>query len=120
MRFFKFLAIAGAIALAATACKKEQGADNPTNAREDNLVNTSFVFNVATGRTPQTKQTSANTQATSSDGFRGIQEAHLLSFLRSGTLADGSHIAASATALTAATLSLRPLLPTNIIPSGPL
>ena len=98
MRFFKFLAIAGAIALAATACKKEQGADNPTNAREDNLVNTSFVFNVATGRTPQTKQTSANTQATSSDGFRGIQDAHLLSFLRSSSRADGGHVIASATA----------------------
>lgn len=99
MRFFKFLAIAGAIALAATACKKQQVAeDTPNYGRETGLVNTNFVFNVATGRTPQTKQSSANTQATATDAFRGIQDARLLSFLRSASLADGSHILAAGTA----------------------
>ncbi len=98
MRFIKFLAIAGAIALAATACKREQVADNPNYDPETGTVNTSFVFNVATGRTAQTKQSSANTQATSADAFRGIQDTRLLSFLRSATLADGNHIIAAQSA----------------------
>ena len=98
MRFIKFLAIAGIVSLAATACQREQREDNPNYDPETGLVNTSFVFNVATGRTAQTKQTAPNTQATSADAFRGIQDAHLISFLRSSTLADGSHIIAPGTA----------------------
>ena len=98
MRFIKFLAIAGIVSLAATACQREQREDNPNYDPETGLVNTSFVFNVATGRSAQTKQTAPNTQATSADAFRGIQDAHLISFLRSSTLADGSHIIVPGTA----------------------
>ncbi|MBO4670589.1 MAG: hypothetical protein J5640_01935 [Bacteroidales bacterium] len=92
MRKTIYFALAGAIALASVVACNKEGTDNPNYNKETNEVLTSFVFNVATANTPQTKMTSANTQATSSDGFRGIQDARLLSFLRSSSLADGSHI----------------------------
>ena len=100
MRFnYKFL-LTGAVALAAVvACQKEvsEVPDNPNYNKETNEVLTSFVFSVATGNSA-TKQTSTATQATSSDAFRGIQDARLLSFLRSASLADGSHIHEATTA----------------------
>ena len=92
MRKTLYFALAGAIALASVVACNKEGTDNPNYNKETNEVLTSFVFNVATANTPQTKMNSTNTQATSSDGFRGITDARLLSFLRSGTLADGSHI----------------------------
>ena len=101
MRFFKLLAIAGTIVFAATACKKEKLQDERTpeiNAPEAGVVNTNFVFNVATGRTDQTKQTSANTQATSTDAFRGISDARLLSYIRNNPLEDGKYIVAASSA----------------------
>lgn len=94
-------ALAGALALAAlVSCNKEASkvADNPNYNKETNEVLTQFVFNVNTANSPVTKMTSAETQATSSDAFRGIQDARLLSFLRSGSLADGTIITSSATA----------------------
>ena len=97
MRNFIKIACLGAIALTSLAsCNKEPV--NPNYNPESGEVLTSFVFNVATATTPQTKMTSANTQATSSDGFRGIQDARLLSFLRSATLTDGSHVEDAAVA----------------------
>lgn len=51
-------------------------------------VLTKFVFNVATGNT--TRQTSADTQASSTDAFRGINSAVLLSFKNAA--GDGKHI----------------------------
>ena len=86
------LFLAGAIALAGVVACTPKEEINPNYNPETGEVLTSFVFNVATANTPQTRMTSGNTQATSSDGFRGIQDARLLSFLRSSTLTDGSHI----------------------------
>ena len=93
--------LAGAIVLAGlAACQKEteEQVDNPNYNPKTNEVLTSFVFNVNAANSPVSKQTSANTQATSTDQFRGIQDARLLSFLRSGSLADGSYITAAGTA----------------------
>ncbi len=93
--------LAGAIVLAGlAACQKEteEQVDNPNYNPETNEVLTSFVFNVNAANSPVSKQTSANTQATSTDQFRGIQDARLLSFLRSASLADGSYITAAGTA----------------------
>ena len=97
MRKLIYFALAGAIALASVvACEKT--VDNPNFNKETNEVLTSFVFNVATANTPQTKMTSANTQATTSDAFRGIQDARLLSYLRNTPLVDGKYITAASTA----------------------
>lgn len=89
--------LAGAIALASVVACNKQATDNPNFNKETNEVLTSFVFNVAANNTPVTKQTSANTQATSTDGFRGITDASLLTFVKGSPAADGGHIAASTT-----------------------
>lgn len=90
--------LTGAVALAAVcACNKEieQVPDNPNYNAEDGTVLTSFVFNVSS--TPSTKMTSANTQATSSDAFRGIGDGLLLSFKQGTPVADGKWIPTDAT-----------------------
>ena len=66
---------------------------NPNYNPDTGEVLTKFVFNVATGNT--TRQTSAATQATSSDVFRGINSAVLLSFKQAD---DSKHISAATTA----------------------
>ena len=71
----------------------EQQEDNPNYNPVTGEVLTKFVFNIATGNT--TRQSSAATQASSSDPFRGINSAVLLSFKQTD---DGKHIYASGTA----------------------
>ena len=99
MKKIKKFAYAGAIALLSvvgfTACSSSDGVaevvePSPNYNPETNEVLTKFVFNVATGST--TRQTSAATQATSSDPFRGINNAVLLSFKQT---VDGKHISAA-------------------------
>ena len=102
MKKFKKFAYAGAIALLSvvgfTACSSSDGVaevvePSPNYNPETNEVLTKLVFNVATGST--TRQTSAATQATSSDPFRGINNAVLLSFKQTD---DGKHIPAATNA----------------------
>lgn len=90
----------GAMALAFTACTSEDALEvnNPNYNPETGEVTTSFVMNVNTNRTPITRMTSATTQATTTDAFRGITDAHLLTFLRNSPLADGKHIINATTA----------------------
>ena len=61
--------------------------NNPNYNPETNEVVTKFVFNVSTGNTP-TRQSSAATQATSDDYFRGIDNCVLYSLKGS----DGKHV----------------------------
>ena len=102
-KYFSY-ALSGAIALVSmfvfTACSSaddtlaEQPKEtNPNYNPATGEVLTKFVFNVATGNT--SRQTSAATQATSSDGFRGINSAVLLSFKQAD---DSKHISAATTA----------------------
>ena len=98
-KMFKF-AFLSAIAFVGTvsfsACSSSDDMDESNNPNFDpktNEVLTKFVFNVATGST--TRQTSAATQATSSDPFRGINNAVLLSFKQT---VDGKHISAATNA----------------------
>ena len=104
MKKYFIYALSGAIALtsmhAFTACSSsddtlaEQPKEtNPNYNPDTGEVLTKFVFNVATGNT--TRQTSAATQATSSDVFRGINSAVLLSFKQAD---DSKHISAATTA----------------------
>ena len=89
-------AYAGAIALLSVgfaACTSEEEViDNPNYNPTTHEVTTSFVMNVNTNRTPITRMNSANTQATTTDAFRGITDAHLLTFLRNQPVADGQHV----------------------------
>ena len=94
-------ALIGAIALTGstmlTSCSSSDDAaaenNNPNFNPETNEVLTKLVFNVATGNT--TRQTSNATQATTSDPFRGINSAVLLSFKQAD---DSKHISAATTA----------------------
>lgn len=86
------LALAGAVALLALAsCNKKEApvAVNPNFNSEEGTVNTQFVLNISTSNTPTTKQTSANTQATTSETFRGMEEVSLLCY---ELAANGKHL----------------------------
>ena len=97
MRSFIKIAFVGAIALASlVACNKE-ATDNPNYDAKTRTVNADFVFNVSTGMTPQTKMTSANTQATIAEAFRGISDAQLFAY-KLGTANDGKSVATATTA----------------------
>lgn len=93
-------ALMGAIALTGatslTSCTDEDVVDvNPGYNPETGEVPVNFVFNVATGNTPTTRMSSADTQAeittSSSQTFRGIDNVQLMSF-KLGTTNDGKHV----------------------------
>lgn len=95
-KFFK-IALAGAVVVAALAsCNREaQVVNNPNFDESSNTVKTQFVLNVATGNTPTTKMTAANTQASTSEKFRGMEQTYLLAYeldYNLGANAGGSHI----------------------------
>lgn len=91
-------ALAGALALAAlVSCNKEASKveNNPTFDELSNTVKTQFVLSVATANTPTTKMTAANTQATLSEKFRGMEEVSLLAYeldYNVGANGGGSHV----------------------------
>ena len=94
------IALAGATSF--TSCTEEDMVDvNPGYNPETGEVPVNFVFNVATGNTPTTRMSSADTQAeittSSSQTFRGIDNVQLMSF-KLGTTNDGKHIATATTA----------------------
>ena len=59
---------------------EEEAVDNPNYDPITKTVNANFVFSVSTGNTSATRQSSANTQATINEKFRGIQSAQLHAF----------------------------------------
>ena len=93
-KFFKFALVGAVVALA--SCNREaQVVNNPNFDESSNTVKTQFVLNVATGNTPTTKMTAANTQASTSEKFRGMEQAYLLAYeldYNLGANAGGSHI----------------------------
>lgn len=99
-------ALLGAIALTGamgfTACSSDSDVveQNPNYNPTTKEVTTDFVFNVATGNEMGTRMTSANTQSTISETFRGIDHATLMSFIQmdGGNLNDGKRITAATTA----------------------
>ena len=102
MKKIKYFAYAGAIALLSvmvfTACSSSDEAavePGPNYNSEANEVVAQFVFNVSTGNTPTMRMSSAVTQATNTETFRGIDKALLFSFKQS---ADGKHLATAGTA----------------------
>ena len=69
-----------AVAFAALACQREQTVpDNPTYDPAKGEVTTQFVLNIAPGTTPKTKLGTDIVQV-GNNPFRGISEAHLLTY----------------------------------------
>jgi len=101
-RYFNF-AFAGAIALTGstmlTSCSSSDDAaaenNNPNYDPVEQSVYAQFVFNVSTGNQATTRQSSSATQATTSELFRGINNAGLFTYKLAD---DGEHLAAAAVA----------------------
>ena len=85
MKKFKIFAYAGAIALLSvfgfSACSSNDdvlGQDpNPNNNSAADKIHVNFVFNVSTSNEPTMRMSSADTQASLSEAFRGITNAYL-------------------------------------------
>ena len=96
-------ALIGAIALTGatmfTGCSSGDEAvvenNNPNYDPDTQTVYAQFVFNVSTGNQATTRQSSAATQATTSETFRGINNAALFTYKLAD---DGKHLAAAAVA----------------------
>ena len=72
------VALAGIFGISGCSSSDDVTAEtNPNYNPETNEVNVDFVFNVSTANEPLTRMTAANTQATTSQVFRGINNAHL-------------------------------------------
>lgn len=67
--------------------------DNPTYNPRTGEVNVDFVMNIATANS--TRMTAANTQATTAEAFRGMQNAYLLTY---ALASDGGHVSTATTA----------------------
>lgn len=81
-----------------TGCTSDDNIDgtaNNGNATNGPEVPVDFVFNVATGNTASSRMTSANTQATEAENFRGINNAILAAFTQGE---DGKWTTTAATA----------------------
>lgn len=93
------MVLLGAVGFTACSSSDESTAavDNPNYNPDTDEVNLQFVFNVSTGNTPITRMSSANTQASLSDAFRGIDNANILPY-KLGTRNDGGHVAAASEA----------------------
>lgn len=89
------IALTGALGFSACSSSDEAEVYNPNYNPETNEVIAKFVFNVSTGNTATTRQSSAATQASVSEKFRGIDNAVLFSFKQD---ADGKTIATPGTA----------------------
>ena len=88
------IALTGAVGL--SSCTDEEVAEvNPNYNPDTNEVVVDLALNISTDNTQKTRMTSAATQATTSDDFRGISYARLFA-LTQGT--DGKHLAAASTA----------------------
>ena len=91
------IALTGTISFTACSSSDEvvKEETNPNYDPVDQSVYAQFVFNVSTGNQATTRQSSAATQATTSEIFRGINNAGLFTYKLN---ADGKHLAAAAVA----------------------
>lgn len=94
--FLSVIALVGAFGFTSCSSTDDVVANNPNYNPETGEVNVDFVFNVSTANEPTTRMTSANTQATASDAFRGINNAYLAIVKQS---ADGKYVTSSGTAV---------------------
>ena len=86
------IALTGAVGL--ISCTDEDVAEvNPNYDPETNSVVVDLALNISTANTPTTRMSSAATQATTSDPFRGISDARLFTFAQT---TNGTNLAAAA------------------------
>ncbi len=103
MKKFQFLALMGAAALTGAtlfSCSNEELAEvNPNYNPATGEVTTNFVFSVSATNTPTTRMTAENTQAIpGTNGFRGIVDGSLLSFIKGSPVDNGKWIYTGVTA----------------------
>ena len=72
------VALAGIFGISSCSSSDDVAVNNPNYNPETNEVLAEFVFNVSTGNTATTRQSSAATQASISETFRGIDNAVLI------------------------------------------
>lgn len=89
------IALTGAVGFSSCSSTEDTADVNPNYNPETNEVYTQFVFNVSTGNTAITRQTSDATQALASSTFRGIDKAQIMCFKQAS---DGQYLKAAATA----------------------
>ena len=89
------IALVGSVGFTSCSTDNEVAETNPNYDPETNEVYTQFVFNVSTGNTLTTRQTSDATQALESSPFRGIDKAQIMCFKQAS---DGQYLKAAATA----------------------
>ena len=84
------IALTGATMFSACSSSDElKGEDNPNYNAKTGEVGVDFVFNVATNNNAITRMNEANTQATTTAAFRGIDKAYLMTFTLDN---DGKHV----------------------------
>lgn len=89
------IALTGALGFTACSSTNDEVADlNPTYNPNTGELNVDFVFNVSTSNSPTTRMTSANTQATTGEMFRGITNSYLATFKLN---ADGKAVTSNTT-----------------------
>lgn len=96
----------------ASCSSADEAEVNPTYDPVAGTVNADFVFNISTGNSTQTRQNAANTQATIDQVFRGIDNAHLMTFKRAN---DGSHVYVTDAANAAADLTATKAFPMGTV-----
>lgn len=90
------IALTGAVGFSSCSSTEDTADVNPNYNPETNEVFTQFVFNVSTGNTATTRQTSNATQASPTSPFRGIDKAYIMTFKQSG--GDGQYMKTAETA----------------------
>ena len=90
------IALTGTVGLSSCSSSEDlKVEDNPSYNAKTGEVGVDFVMNIATGNTASTRMSSANTQATESEKFRGIENAALMAFTLTD---DGKNVATASTA----------------------
>ena len=90
------MALTCAFGLTACSSSEEEVIDNPNYDPLTKTVNANFVFSISTGNTSSaTRQSSASTQATIQEKFRGISDAQVFAFSLSS---NGRYVTTASTA----------------------
>lgn len=113
---FKFALMGLAASLFVLGCSKSdttpEGADNPNGKENARAVTANFVFSVSTG-SPETKMTSADVQGSTTETFRGIGNAALLTFKRSSDNKSLEHAAEASKVFSLGTILSRDEIKTD-------
>lgn len=82
------IALSGSIGFSSCSTSDDSAEANPNFNPQTNEVLAQFIFNVATGNTPTTRQSAVATQALSTSAFRGIDDSHIMCFKQAGHTGD--------------------------------